>query len=366
MRFKASNGGPPPQEEQSVSFSELVAAHYRWAEELHLGPGVVRPEVEEEYHKKLNAFERKHGEIFSAYWCRKRASAVALTVREKGALGRYRDADIRLYRVSDWVTDNVPRIADLLHHCDTLAIKISTVLEGTPERVAMQWILAVQSHLLGFIERSKGDELDQEELKDLVQRETTELIQIEEYYDRTGQKMGRQVYVIGMLMGVGSLYGIAAVAGLLLWAFGMLDPDWRTATRTFFACYAAGAVGAVVSVLSRMTRKGGSFVVDHEIGKRGLYILGSYRPLIGAITGLAVYFLARTELIQIQIGQGPKTFDFFVVLAFLAGFSERWAQVLLTGAEKTISGPLGKQAGKLDAAGEQPRASRSRNVTVKK
>lgn len=356
MRFKASKGGPPPQEEPSVSFSELVAAHHRWADELH-GPGVVRREVEEEYHQKLNAFERKHGEISAAYWCQTAASAVAMTVREKGVLGRHRDAEIRLYRVSDWVTANVPRIADLLHDCDKLAIKVSTVLEGTPERVAMQWILAVQSHLLGFNERSsKGGKLDEQELKDLVQRETAELIQIEEYYDRTGQKMARQIYVFGMLMGVILLYAVAVVVVLLLSTSDMLDLEWKTSdrTRTFFACYAAGALGAVVSVLSRMTRKGGSFVVDHEIGKRGLRILGSYRPLIGAITGLAVYFLARAELIQ--IGQVTKTIDLFVVLAFLAGFSERWAQVLLTGAETTISGPLGKPAGKPDAAGEQPRA----------
>ena len=135
------------------------------------------PEVEEKYHEKLNAFERKHGEISSAYWCLKAPSAVAMTVREKKVFGRHRDAEIRLYRVSDWVTAkaNVPRIADLLHHCDTLAIKVSTVLKGMQKRVAMQWILALQNHLLGFIERSKDDKLDEKELKDLVQRAGTEL-----------------------------------------------------------------------------------------------------------------------------------------------------------------------------------------------
>ena len=63
MRSKASNGGSaaqhkpevgsgggatpalpqPPQEEPSVSFSELVAAHFRWAQELHHWSGVVPP-----------------------------------------------------------------------------------------------------------------------------------------------------------------------------------------------------------------------------------------------------------------------------------------------------------------------------------
>ncbi|MDQ3583477.1 MAG: hypothetical protein M3495_18560 [Pseudomonadota bacterium] len=361
MSLKASNGGLAPQEESSVSFSELVAAHYRWAkelhaEELHVEQGVARPEVaqpkvEDQYHKKLNAFERKHGEISGAYWCQKAPSAVAMTVREKRVLGRHRDADIQLYRVSDWVTAkaNVSLIADLLHQGDTLAMKVSTVLKGTPKRVAMQWLLAVQSHLLGFIERSKDDKLDEKELKDLAQREMTELIQIEAYYHRTGDKMARQFYVIGMLMGIVAL---AALAWLLLWKFGVSDLAWTTDTdtrpffdtRTFFACYAAGALGAVVSVLSRMTKKNEMGFVDHEIGKYGLYMLGIYRPLIGAITGLAVYFLARTALLQMD--PNVKTVDFFVFLAFLAGFSERWAQVLFGGAEKVISERLGKQAGK--------------------
>ena len=96
----------------------------------------------------------------------------------------------------------------------------------------------------------------------------------------------------------------------------------------------------------RTTEKG--FVVDYEIGRQGLHILGSYRPLIGAITGLAVYFLAQTTLLQID--PSLKKFDFFVVLAFLAGFSERWAQVLLGGAQKGISDRLGPRAGKPDAA----------------
>ena len=35
------------------------------------------------------------------------------------------------------------------------AIKVSEVLRGTSERISMQWLYSVESHLLGVIERSQ-------------------------------------------------------------------------------------------------------------------------------------------------------------------------------------------------------------------
>jgi len=49
--------------------------------------------------------------------------------------------------------------------------------------------------------------------------------------------------------------------------------------------------------------------------------------------------LAQTSLVQLD--PGVKTFPFFVVVAFLAGFSERWAQVVLGGAEQTVRASIG-------------------------
>lgn len=63
-----------------------------------------------------------------------------------------------------------------MHHCDTLAIKVSQVLRGTSERVAMQWIYTVESHLLGFVERSQGRANDNE-LAAVVRSQVQELLQ---------------------------------------------------------------------------------------------------------------------------------------------------------------------------------------------
>jgi len=351
MQEQVSNGSPQRNGEAAASFSELVRAHHRWAEELHGPKRVISKEAEQAYRRKLTEFEQQTGEIFDAYWCTRDASAVAMTVKKPPAAGsprRWRRwprpsereaEDIRLHRVTDWVTHDMGEIADLLHHCDILAIKVSTGLHGTPRRVAMQWIFAVQGHLLGFIERMKDQPSDPARLQQFARRQEKELLQIDDYYQHVGQKAARLTYVEGMLLGLIPLALLGAAASGLFALFHALDLDgW---TREFFACYAAGGFGAVVSVLSRMAEKRGKFVIDHEIDDRGLRHLGSYRPLVGAVSGVVVYLLAQTALLQIE--NDTKTLQFYVVAAFLAGFSERWTQVILGGAEQTSGRSLEAQ-----------------------
>jgi hypothetical protein len=86
----------------------------------------------------------------------------------------------------------------------------------------------------------------------------------------------------------------------------------------------------------RMTGRGGGFVIDHELGALGVLELGMFRPLIGAVFGGVFFFLAQTFLLPIE--DSNKTLAFFVVLAFFAGFSERWAKVVLSGAMRVIGG----------------------------
>lgn len=338
-------GATTEQRDDEISFSELVRAHYRWARALHSTRGVDAV-TNRDFRTKLADFERREGEIVDAYWCRKDASAVALTVRHAshGAVGRILhpdgDPEMRVHRVTDWVTIDAPEIARLLHRCDILAIKVAAVLDGTAKHVAMQWIVSVESHLLGFVERTKNttgktaavfaSELD------------CELDRLEDYYLAAADKAGRQTYVLGMLLGVLLLVPIALATAGVLALFGVLDLE-DTAVREFYACFAAGAIGAFVSVLSRMTAKRWTFSVDAEIGSRAIIRLGSYRPILGGIFGLAVYFLAKTPLLNIDPEAG---LSFYVVIAFVAGFSERWTRVLIEGAERTLGrGPTAGPAG---------------------
>ena len=87
---------------------------------------------------------------------------------------------------------------------------------------------------------------------------------------------------------VAVLVGLALV---ILLTTRFFDYNNFPALKTFFACYTSGAVGAIVSVMSRMS--GDRFTVDYEVGRHALRWLGSFRPLIGAVFGVALYFVAQ-------------------------------------------------------------------------
>jgi hypothetical protein len=142
--------------------------------------------------------------------------------------------------------------------------------------------------------------------------------------------------------------GAAVASGVVLWIFGLFDLN-EPGVRRFYACMAAGAVGAVVSVLMRMSGRGGGFTIDHELGAVGVRRLGAFRPLIGAVSGVVISFLVQTSLVPIK--PSVLSIQFYVVVAFLAGFSERWTRVVLDGAMRTVE-PAG------DASDSQAAQSR--------
>ena len=88
-----------------VSFSELVRAHHEWDAN---GGHAAAEDVERRYRSVLSGFEAGAGEIVDAYWCRRVASGVALTRRERELRSlirrRRKKLEYRLQRVSAWVT----------------------------------------------------------------------------------------------------------------------------------------------------------------------------------------------------------------------------------------------------------------------
>jgi hypothetical protein len=376
------SNGRRTDDDESVSFSDVARAHYRW--DVAAKGTETRDKARADFHDKLALFERQTGaDLVDAYWCRKEASAVALTqarTRPPGRLHRLVGWDevpeLHLYRVTDWVTGGQRKLADLLHDCDILAIKATWGLEGLQRAVVMQWLLAVEAHILGFIEsdwrahaearthepeppatdglpNAKATEVSRalERQRRLEERERaaeaaarvdsfylrtrSELSRIEDYYQAAGEKRARLRYVEGMLV-LGTLWVVLAalLSAVVISLFGLLDLD-DPGIRRFYACMGAGAVGAIISVLMRMSGHRGGWAADHELGSVGIRRLGSFRPLIGAVSGVVVALLSRTSLMPLD--ESELSFEFYVVVAFLAGFSERWTQVVLGGAMRTIS-----------------------------
>jgi hypothetical protein len=197
----------------------------------------------------------------------------------------------------------------------------------------------VESDLLGFMERGRSSSISEKEIDAVAESEALEIIQIEKYYARAAEKTSRIVYFWGMMTGV-------LVAGLLmlciafpLWRTGWFDQPHTREAETFFVCYMAGGIGAVVSVLMRMSSD--KFRVDYEIGRMTVRRLGSFRPFIGCVFGVALYFLIKSGIPNVTLPTDKVTAFFFLgTVAFLAGFNERWANVMLGGAERTIAASL--------------------------
>jgi hypothetical protein len=375
--------------ESRVSFSDVARAHYDWDAPAIRG---AAEKARTEFENALRRFEgtvdaRKdvQARVVDSYWCRKQASGVALvevsSSKDPGPLHRIAKSlrlwhpipEYRVYRESDWVTPEFPKLATLLHECDVLAIKARWGLEGLHQAVVMPWLMTVEAHILGFIERDWQRREEQDRwaatmliAPEKVERETMaerqlreqkekerealdaatadsfyhdvlrELNRIENYYQAAGEKRARVHFVSGMLIFGVLLVAVAACASAgVLALFGLLHLD-HPGVRRFYASMGAGAVGAIVSVLMRMGRHGGAdFAIDHELGAAGVRRLGAYRPLVGAVSGVIVALLVQTTLVPTKTAS--PAIAFYIVIAFLAGFSERWTRIVLEGAMRTVA-----------------------------
>lgn len=332
------------QAAEQVTFADLAWDHYHW-EQRRLHGTAKDEQAADSYRNTRAAFEARHGDIVSEYWSITEPSAVALTRKRAPKLLRVLVDDTRrFHRATDWVTRDSPPIAELLFACETLSIKVTEVLRYTSESVAIRRIVAVASELLGHIDRA-GGKPDAGGAQQVVDRQRAELAEIDTYYREAGVRIGRMVYTQGMLIGLFILAALATVAILL---FTWLDVlPWERPLQTLLVAYALGSVGALVSVLQRMS--GEKFRVHYDLGKRNLYMLGSYRPVLGAVFGVFTYFVLASGLLQTNPPDESTSFFYYGALAFVAGFSERFARVLI---KETAAVGAGGTAGGSEAAGE--------------
>jgi hypothetical protein len=339
-----------PSPQQRVMFPDLVRVHFRWRRSLD-DPAVgdeERAALDREYHEARARFEDEHGEIVSAYWCADIESAVALTAGrpETGWLRRLLSVSPKFHRVSDWATKDDPDIARALHHCDELAIRACEVLRGRSRRICIQLVMTSACHLLALVD-AKSERRDPADQKTALAAELRELAQLRHDYRQAANGDAQLAYFAGMVV------GIAALALLYVFAGGILKSNESIEDATIVGCLVAGAVGAVVSVIARVNS--GSFALDSDVARGYTLFLGGLRPVIGSVFGLLSYFALTSgfvEVFKLPAADDTKRFYFLCVIAFAAGFSERWAQDTLTGGltgrgrdkDLTPPAPAGKPA----------------------
>jgi hypothetical protein len=323
---------------RTVSFPELVWLHFLRQQELKEGRHKpYEGPAEDRYRTFVARFEAEHGKIVDAYWCTNQASAVALTVKRRPLM--LPDV-VRLHWATDWSTKEQPKLMTLLYRCESLAVKVHEVLRDTSQRLAMQSLFTVISFLLGFGETDRAH--NDRAVAELDRNTRKELRLIEDYYHKAAARSGQIVYVAGMLL------GMVPVALLIVLALVLrLADSHNLSARQGILCFAAGAIGALMSVMSRMNS--GRVRVDWEFGKDTLRTLGALRPFVGGIFGLITFFALKSGVVALDISDAKRSTYFYVLFAFVAGFSERLAQDMLLG-------PTVQAAGRVRRPRDQPQA----------
>ena len=337
-----------------VTFSDLVRSHRVW--ELELDKVERRKlesceESEQLFRLRWRQFEARYGRIDSAYWSVRDASAVALTL-ERRPLRWVPDHETipRFHRATDWATRDEPDIAAALDDCETLAVRVEEILRGPSELIALRRITAVASHLLGYVDREwfrraaphpsptgsqrpeTGEQKDaqaarRQERNVFVKSQRAELARIERFYELMGDGQARILTFWGMVQGLVALVVLTGLTVALIWGVTEIDDgtgaDWED-LELFATCVMAGAIGAVLSVLTRMASLGGKFTRKYELGRKNVRWIGIYRPFVGALFGVAAFFLLASGILQTDEPTSDQKLAYFGILALFSGFFERF------------------------------------------
>src|SRR3954464_3042214 len=339
--------------EHSVSFPELVWLHHLRQEELKKrGHEPYEGPAEDRYRRYLRWFEEEHGKIVDSYWCTDDASGVALTVKRRPLM--FPDV-VRLHWATDWTTKDKPKLMNILYRAEAITVRVHEVLRDTSQRLAMQSLFTVFSHVLGFSETERAH--NDRAIAELERETRVELKGIESYYQRAAGRSGQIVYAGGMLLGALPLLLLVLLAFVL-----RLADSNDAAVRTGLFCFAAGGLGALISVMSRMTSN--RVRVDWEFGKDTLRTLGALRPFVGGIFGLMTFFALKSGVVALDIANSSKSAYFYILFAFAAGFSERLAQDMLLGPTVQAGAGRGRHARHPRAQGRARRRPGSRGAAA--
>jgi len=309
----------PAKAKPRVSFSDLVEA---WARREN------GPDAERRYSEERGAFEATHGEIVDSYICEVGPMAIVLTAQPPSRLEKlllFRKERNQVYTDTEHLVRSHPEVAHLLHRAEVQSVSVKQALRGLSQRLLMNWLFVWNRDVMIAAAPVDGVVPEAFEAHE-IRRFDRELDGIDANYEQAASREAQIVYLGGMLMGVLALCVLAVPVGWLL-----DGTDVPVDLTTFFGCVIAGALGALISVVTRMSAD--KFHVRHEVGRGYVQRVAAFRPFIGSVFGLLVYFaLAGDVITGINVPaemNEAKRFAFFLVFAFAAGFSERMVKEVL-------------------------------------
>ncbi|HEX6246475.1 MAG TPA: hypothetical protein VFZ64_01275 [Nocardioidaceae bacterium] len=286
-------------------------------------------------------FIREHGAISDAYFAKRMAAGVVI-VKPPGTWNRLmktRKIKIRHDGVKAALVQ--PDFEAALWRVRRIERESGLTLSGHSRKVLLEMLFSVTVYLLSVLDSLSPDPKaasaqPQEDAKSRSKRirvalecADKEMTRLEEFLARTSENLALKFYLLGLPLG-------AVTGGLLVWAVNTYRIADEESSQMLAVALGCGAIGAIISVMVRVTRQGRA--VDAVQGHLMTWLAGGFRPLIGAVFGAALYVFVMGGLIPLEIPEGQQEWFLFASLAFLAGFNERWAQDTIVRSAPTLPG----------------------------
>ncbi len=282
-----------------------------------------------EFERKKAEFERRNGRVVDAYFATTAKAGVAVVELRKFSpwYSRY---EIRMF--SDDSADYL-EFSQLLRDVRTIEGQSSPLLRKRSQHDLVLRLFNLISDLLNSLDSAKRDMVDgplsaaeanRKLNHEVAARARGELDQIKEFAREAARASSLSWYLLGLPLGL--LVGGVLIFLLREFPNVLVQDDQGDVGQQIAICLAAGAIGAVISVMTRITRAQ-KVEVDINQGRPLTMAAGGFRTIIGSIFGAVLYVLVLGDLLPLKVpgGQNQEVL-FFAGLAFIAGFSERWAQ----------------------------------------
>jgi hypothetical protein len=161
---------------------------------------------------------------------------------------------------------------------------------------------------------------------------------------------------LGLLFCVlGALLVLLAVIGFLTHdPMHVVESDLNIASDGLLLISMAGALGSIVSIMMR--------IQDFSYTRSGdpwpFFFFGFFKPIVGAAFAVFVFAVVGGTILPLQLPREPQALGLlFLALAFIAGFSERFATDVVASVEHIV---LDEDEANLSDSGEdKPRPNRN-------
>lgn len=290
------------------------------------------------------SYEDKNGEIEEAFIAQNiDCGAVLVRVPRKRRFTRRKNEQLTIHirYPAEQVALVTPEFEETLWRCTALGRRSRQLLRSTNAGMVLRLMYSLIVYLLSVLDSQHGapEAVRKDRIARCLATAREHLDAAQEQHVRSAIWGAQLAYTQGMVLGFVAL--IAVLAAIVYFGSSIDAVEFSRILITL----GAGGLGAVVSVMHRLT--GGSLRLNYTAEHNSLRMLGAFRPLLGGIFGLVVYVFITGDLLDIS---GPtdspiKTLYFLAAIAFLAGFSERFAQDTLSKATPVAMGAVDKKSG---------------------